>query len=160
MNMNARRRELLASLAQYDDGTGTLGVIVDNALGYDPDVSVERVRAIVVESIKDAEIEASRERKTDKQLNAEIRQAVKLGHADTTTQTAERCNTCTRPVNSPFRRYDKGKVTEGCIDAAHTGHLYGESLRWHMRPIAKKMRSDAAKRLRELVKGRPSGTKA
>lgn len=92
--------------------------------------------------------------KTDAQLSAEIRQAVKLGHADTTTALTEKCNTCARPVSSPFRRHDKaGKITEGCIDAAHSGHLYGDSLRWHMRTIAKKMRADAAQRLGELIKG-------
>jgi hypothetical protein len=49
-------------------------------------------------------------------------------------------------------------VTEGCIDDSHTGHLYGESLRWHNRPAAKKLRSEAKARLREILKsGRRRG---
>jgi hypothetical protein len=90
--------------------------------------------------------------KTTKQLDAEIRAAVKLGHGDTTTVTSEHCNTCTRPVASPYRRYDQAhKIIEGCVDAAHTGHLYGESLRWHMRPAAKEIRKRSTERLRGLL---------
>ena len=101
--------------------------------------------------------------KTSAQLDKEIRAAVRLGHGDTTTAGAERCNTCTRPVASPYRRFDHhgkviegrfdhhGKVIEGCVDAAHTGHLYGESLRWHMRPAAKDIRKKATERLRAML---------
>ena len=90
--------------------------------------------------------------KTSAQLDKEIRAAVRLGHGDTTTAGAERCNTCTRPVASPFRRFDSnGKVIEGCVDAAHTGHIYGESLRWHMRPAAKEIRKAATERLRAML---------
>lgn len=83
--------------------------------------------------------------KTASQLDVEIAN----GHAT-------HCNTCTRPVGSPFRRYDQGsghKIVAGCIDAAHDGHLYGNSLAWHMRPESKKLRAEAKKRLRELLKG-------
>lgn len=60
---NPRRAELLASLASYDDGTDTLGVIVDHALIGDPDVTVDEVRVVVVilEAIEDARIERARE---------------------------------------------------------------------------------------------------
>lgn len=92
--------------------------------------------------------------KTPAQLDKEIRAAIKLGHGDITTAHSDRCNTCGRPSSAPFRRFDKsGKLTEGCIDAAHTGHVYGESLRWHNRPEAKKMRKDAVERLRGLLTG-------
>lgn len=92
--------------------------------------------------------------KTNAQLDKEIRAAIKRGHADTTTEGAERCNTCTRPVAAPFRRYGARGIVEGCIDAAHTGHLYGESLRWHNRPEAKKLRKEAVERLRALLTGK------
>jgi hypothetical protein len=94
--------------------------------------------------------------KTAAQRDVEIREAVKRGHADTTTAAAERCNTCGRPVGLPYRRHDaRGKIIEGCIDASHTGHIYGESLRWHNRPEAKKWRAAMTARLREMLsKGR------
>ena len=34
----------------------------------------------------------------------------------------EACPTCTRQAGAPYRCYDaRGKVTEGCVDAHHTG---------------------------------------
>lgn len=63
-----------------------------------------------------------------------------------------RCTTCARSAGDPYRRRVGGKIVEGCIDDAHTGHLYGESLRWHMRPEAKSYRASAKSRLRELLK--------
>ena len=63
------------------------------------------------------------------------------------------CRGCGRPVSAPFRAYrPDGKVYVGCVDADHTGHLHalGESKWWHYRPEAVRMRSAAAKRLREL----------
>lgn len=43
------------------------------------------------------------------------------------------CPTCTRAVSTPYRQYDShGKVVSGCVDASHVGHVYGESLRWHV----------------------------
>ena len=69
------------------------------------------------------------------------------------------CVTCTRPVESPYRRHDaRGHVIEGCIDESHTGHLYGESLRWHNRPVAKKLRADTKARIREILKREKRGT--
>lgn len=51
------------------------------------------------------------------------------------------CPTCGRPAGSPYREYDtRGHATAGCVDDFHTGHLYGESLRWHNRPEARKIR--------------------
>ncbi len=69
------------------------------------------------------------------------------------------CYTCTRPVAAPFRRYNKqGEVVEGCVDASHDGHLYGESLRWHNRPVAKQIRKQTRDRLREILKREKRGT--
>lgn len=65
-----------------------------------------------------------------------------------------RCNTCTRPLASPFRRSVGGKIVEGCVDDSHTGHIYGESLRWHMRPAAKEIRKASKERLREITRKR------
>ncbi len=62
------------------------------------------------------------------------------------------CPTCVRPVGAPYRRSVNGKVVEGCIDECHTGHLYGTSLEWHNRPVAKKLRAETKKRLREILK--------
>jgi len=58
------------------------------------------------------------------------------------TEMTDTCPTCTRPANSPYRRYDaRGNVIEGCIDAIHsTAHLIGESARWHNREDAKDLR--------------------
>jgi hypothetical protein len=59
------------------------------------------------------------------------------------------CATCGRSAASPFRVFDgRGKVTAGCIDAFHSGHIYGESLTWHNRPEAKRMRKETLARLR------------
>lgn len=63
------------------------------------------------------------------------------------------CNLCGRPVAAPFRVYDeRGKVTHGCIDAAHNGQLVTgtESARWHARPVAKQMRAKTAAHLRTI----------
>jgi hypothetical protein len=81
--------------------------------------------------------------KTPRQLDAEIQDA------------DARCTTCMRPVASPHRRNDaRGVTVEGCIDAAHDGHLYGESLRWHNRPAAKKFRAEMKARRKALLKGK------
>lgn len=61
------------------------------------------------------------------------------------------CNTCCRTASNPWRVYDEhGKVTEGCVDDFHTGHLVpiSESNRWHNRPQAKTIRRQQAKILR------------
>jgi len=61
------------------------------------------------------------------------------------------CPTCGRSAHSPHRRYDaRGKVVEGCIDACHKPHIYGESLRWHMRPAAVAHRKDVLAHLKAL----------
>lgn len=53
----SRHDELLAGLAKHDDGAGTLGIIVDQALADDPDVSIAEVAAIVENAIRDAKAE-------------------------------------------------------------------------------------------------------
>ncbi len=63
-----------------------------------------------------------------------------------------RCTTCGRAAGDPYRRRVGGKTVEGCIDDAHTGHLYGDSLRWHMRPEAKSYRVAMKLKRRELLK--------
>lgn len=51
------------------------------------------------------------------------------------------CPTCGKGIDAPYRRVsDRGHVTEGCVDASHTGRLYGESARWQNRPEAKAIR--------------------
>lgn len=52
------------------------------------------------------------------------------------------CRTCGNHVSAPFRVHDQhGRVTLGCVDGDHTGHIVGyESLRWHNRPEAKSAR--------------------
>jgi hypothetical protein len=63
------------------------------------------------------------------------------------------CPTCLRNASSPHRRYDvSGRVTEGCIDAFHTGQLtpLTESARWHGRPAAAAHRKAVALHLRTL----------
>lgn len=65
------------------------------------------------------------------------------------------CPTCVRKASNPFRVYDpRGKVTMGCIDEFHSGHLVtpSESSFWHNRPIAKKHRSSVKRHLKNLSK--------
>ena len=56
------------------------------------------------------------------------------------------CNTCNRPANRPFRVYDERntKVTMGCVDAFHSGHLItpSESSFWHNRSEARHIRGE------------------
>lgn len=58
---HGRLLELCASLADLDDGTGTLAVIVRQALEDDPGATAQDVRAIVAEAIDDAEAERAAE---------------------------------------------------------------------------------------------------
>jgi hypothetical protein len=52
-----------------------------------------------------------------------------------------RCPTCGRTPGAPYRVYgERGHVVVGCVDAAHHGHLVGESARWHARPEAQAVR--------------------
>lgn len=70
------------------------------------------------------------------------------------------CYTCTRPVASPYRRSDaSGKISEGCIDQCHSGHLYGSSLEWHNRPAAKKLRAETKARIAELTQRERRGVR-
>ena len=64
--------------------------------------------------------------------------------------TLEKCCTCGRPAASPYRRHVEGKIVEGCIDAIHTTEVYGETLSWHMRPVAVAMRKATLQHLRSL----------
>lgn len=52
------------------------------------------------------------------------------------------CSTCTRPVESPYRRIVDGHIVEGCIDACHGEHLTPttNSYAWHFRRAAKAFR--------------------
>jgi len=62
------------------------------------------------------------------------------------------CPTCGKHRDAPYRVYDKrGKVTQGCVDDYHTGHLitHSESSYWHNRPEAKKIRAS----LKAMLKG-------
>lgn len=52
-----RRAELLTALRKYDDGTGTLRIVVDQALADDPSVTAEAVREILDDAIADAKAE-------------------------------------------------------------------------------------------------------
>lgn len=63
------------------------------------------------------------------------------------------CPTCGRANHSPYRTYDsRGKVTAGCVDEFHTGHLIpiSESNFWHNRKEAKKIRADLFRKLAAL----------
>lgn len=63
-----------------------------------------------------------------------------------------RCCTCGRDVTAPYRSRDRdGHIVQGCIDESHTGHLYGESKRWHDRPTARAWRRRIAVHLTEIV---------
>lgn len=59
------------------------------------------------------------------------------------------CNTCVRDVRDPYRRIINGKIIEGCISSSHDGLLTGESLRWHMRPLAVAFRKSNKTTVRE-----------
>jgi hypothetical protein len=65
---------------------------------------------------------------------------------------ANTCPTCTRSHDAPFRgpSDERGRVTFGCVDAIHSGHLYGESLRFHERPEAQAIRRSELAKLQNL----------
>lgn len=68
---------------------------------------------------------------------------------------AELCRTCGRPAGSPYRAFDKtGRIERGCVDAIHTGQVYGESARFHNSAFARKARK-AAERYRRVTKSNP-----
>jgi hypothetical protein len=59
------------------------------------------------------------------------------------------CQSCNRAASSPFRAVNaEGRITLGCVDHFHTGHLVtpSESNFWHCRPEAKKIRAAARAR--------------
>jgi hypothetical protein len=75
---------------------------------------------------------------------------------ETITVVNEQCPTCTRSKYDPFRRHDeRGKVTIGCIDDFHTGHLVSpsESNSWHNHRDAKRWRA-AVKKHTKLIMGK------
>ena len=55
-----RAAEILADLCDLDDGTGTIGIIIRQAISDDPSVTTETVREIVREAITDAATELAR----------------------------------------------------------------------------------------------------
>lgn len=63
------------------------------------------------------------------------------------TNGCDACHTCTRRADAPYRVYDKsGKAIGGCVAEFHTGHVYGfESVRWHNRPEAQRVRAETVK---------------
>jgi hypothetical protein len=50
----ARRSDMLSFLRSLDDGTGDLGIIIDQALADDPAVTIAAVREIVLEARAEA----------------------------------------------------------------------------------------------------------
>ncbi len=63
------------------------------------------------------------------------------------------CPTCCRPVGNPYRHHDAtGRITEGCIDASHTGQLVhiSSSNHWHTRPEAEALRKNTLAFLNNL----------
>lgn len=64
------------------------------------------------------------------------------------------CNTCGKPDYAPYRQWEGDRIRFGCVDACHTGRLVSpsQSNSWHCRPEAKKIRSDSARRLKELLR--------
>lgn len=67
----------------------------------------------------------------------------------------DRCPTCGKNPATPYRRIVGGKITEGCIDASHTGRLppTSSTATWHDRPVAARFRKTALQRLLDLGKG-------
>jgi len=65
---------------------------------------------------------------------------------------AERCTTCCRPADAPYRRWQDDRIVEGCVDAVHTAHMFGisSSGSWHRRPVAQEMRRVELARLQAL----------
>jgi hypothetical protein len=61
------------------------------------------------------------------------------------------CNNCGRPVSKPYRSYFEGQTVNGCVAAAHTGHVHGLDAAWHNRPEAVQIRKDTAAHLRRLL---------
>ena len=60
------------------------------------------------------------------------------------------CPLCGHASGAPYRRVHNGRIIEGCVDAHHSDALYGESLAWHMRPVACELRKQALEHLKSL----------
>ena len=79
------------------------------------------------------------------------RQKGRSGRLLMTTYSSILCNTCTRPIDNPYRRFDaSGHIVEGCIDDSHTpvaGLLSKSSYEWHFSESAIKIRKATAERL-------------
>lgn len=63
------------------------------------------------------------------------------------------CTTCGKAAANPYRVYSaQGQVIQGCVDAAHDGHLVtpSESALWHNRTEAKAVRRAAATHTKAL----------
>ena len=60
------------------------------------------------------------------------------------------CPLCVRTPSNPSRRLVDGAITEGCIDACHTGQLVStsESNHWHLRDWAIDYRRDELQQIR------------
>ncbi len=65
---------------------------------------------------------------------------------------SEVCCTCGRPASDPYRAHGPdGKITEGCVDAIHTGRLVAisSSNAWHCRKESEEIRKGTLASLRE-----------
>lgn len=84
---------------------------------------------------------------------------IQHGRLTITNDPSAHCPTCTRRLDQPSYRKDaRGHVIDGCVDAAHTGHVSGELYRWHARPVARSIRAEANKSLRALgIRPMPAG---
>lgn len=63
------------------------------------------------------------------------------------------CPLCGQAPANPFRTYDaQGRITMGCIDATHDGHITDEvSLAWHNRNVACELRRQALYELQAVA---------
>jgi len=69
------------------------------------------------------------------------------------------CVICMCAPGAPFRRQaidGSYRIREGCVAAAHDGHLYGNSLAWHLRPEARACRAAIKKSWPKAAVVRPS----
>ena len=60
MRANTRRADLLAQLSHFDHGDGCLGIIVDEGLRRNPDVTAEDLREVCLDAEEDARVERER----------------------------------------------------------------------------------------------------
>lgn len=67
------------------------------------------------------------------------------------TEPFTKCPTCARPFAAPFRRRDDNqRITVGCVDASHTGHVQGDDLVWHNRPSVQLLRAKELSSLQNI----------